>query len=146
VTRLCLMTIHMKKTLVLLLFAVCASSCATVPTGPLSPGEVRLLSMDIPGHEAIARKSHFDVFLRFQADGEPQIESTCFSWSADKPRCFKAKDVRLGTEPMIRQSLVAHEAGIYIITAYLLYTRDGKSLKSNEVGGHVTIGRKSKPQ
>ncbi len=137
----------MKKKLVLVVMVIwAASSCATIPTGPLSPGEVRLVGMDIPGHERIGRKSHFDVFLRFQADKDPQIESACFSWSGDRPRCFKAKDVLPGREPMIRESLLAYDAGIYVLKAYLLYNRDGKTVKSNEVSAPVTVGRKRKPQ
>ncbi len=127
--------------------AFLATSCATVPTGPLSSGEVRLLGMDIPGNEAIGRKSHFDVLIRFQSDApEPRIESACFSWSGDRPRCFKVKDVRTGTEPTIHQNLLANEIGRYVLRAYVTYTRDGVSQKSNEVGAPITVLHKKKRQ
>ncbi len=131
--------------LVIGILAFLATSCASVPTGPLSSGEVRLVGIEIPGNESIGRKSHFDVLLRFQSDDtDPKIENACYSWSGDRARCFKVKDVRTGTEPTIRQTLLANEIGRYVLRAYVTYIRNGTNQKSNEVGAAITVVNKKK--
>ncbi len=60
-------------------------SCATVPSGPLAPGEVRLIGMDIPHEEGIIRNLPFVVTIHFEVDGKPEIRRACFYWSGDGP-------------------------------------------------------------
>ena len=120
------------------------SSCATVPTGPLAPGEVRLLSIDIPGKEGVRAKSRFDVMINFQADGEPKIETACFSWSGDSPRCFEVKDVSYGSPGTVKIKLYTYDPGTYILKGYVEYIRDGKTEKSNVVSSPISIAKGGK--
>jgi hypothetical protein len=50
------------------------SSCATAPTGPIAPGEVRLLKTDIPHEGTIKRNLRFIVNINFEADGKPEVQ------------------------------------------------------------------------
>jgi len=120
------------------------SSCATVPTGPLASGEVRLLSMDVPGKESIKAKSRYDVIINFQADGEPKIETACFSWSGDSPRCFEVKDVSYGSPGTVKMKLYIYNPGAYILKGYVEYIRDGKTEKSNVVSSPISIAKGGK--
>jgi hypothetical protein len=115
------------------------SSCATVPTGPLASGEVRLLSMDVPEKERIRAKSRYDVIINFQADGKPEIETACFSWSGDGPRCFKVKDVTFGSPGTIKVKLYTYNSGVYMLEGYVVYIRDGKTEKSNVVSSFISV-------
>ena len=50
------------------------SSCATTPTGPVAPGELRLLKIDIPYEGSIKRSLRFVVNINFEADGKPEVQ------------------------------------------------------------------------
>jgi hypothetical protein len=120
------------------------SSCATVPTGPLASGEVRLLSMDVPEKERIRAKSRYDVIINFQADGKPEIETACFSWSGDEPRCYKPKEVKFGSPGTIKVQLYTFNPAEYILKGYVVYIREGKTQKSNVVGSAISVVKGSK--
>ena len=118
-------------------------SCATVPTGPLGLGELRLLSIDVPRNVGIKQKSSYEVGIHFKADGEPEIETACFSWSGDRPRCYKVHDVEFGSPGTIKVRLRTIEPGEYMLLAYVEYVRDGKKQKTNVVSSQILVkGRK----
>ena len=119
-------------------------SCATVPTGPLASGELRLLSMDVPEKENIRAKSRYDVIINFQADGKPEIETACFSWSGDRPSCYKVKDVEFGSPGTIKVRLRTNDPGVYILEGYVEYVRDGKTQKSNVVSSSISVAKGGK--
>jgi hypothetical protein len=66
-----------------------ASSCATVPIEPLASGGQRLLSIHVPMKEDIKVNFPFVVNINFEAEGEPQVKTACFSFSGDGPYCSK---------------------------------------------------------
>ena len=70
-----------------------ASSCATVPTGPLAPGELRLLGGGIPRSGAAYRGTPYEVEIAFKADAKPTIRRACFSfsWEGENPSCYAVK-------------------------------------------------------
>jgi len=73
------------------------SSCATVPTEPLTPGELRLLRLDVPGSQNIMNHTEYQVKIDFDADGKPEIKRICFYYSGNGPYCILKWNVSTGT-------------------------------------------------
>jgi hypothetical protein len=121
---------------ILLLF-----SCATVPTGPLGPGEVRLLRMDVPREGDIRLGFLFTVNFNFEADGRPEMRRACFFWSGDGPYCSKVTKVNYGSPGTIHVDLVANTTGHYFLESYIQYVQDGKTRSTNVVSTHIYIIR-----
>jgi hypothetical protein len=117
------------------------SSCATVPTGPLAPGEVRLLSIDVRRDEPISRYVSYAVNIIFEAKGEPQIKRACFYWSGDGPHCFEVTNVSLGLRGAFQLYLPGLEYGSYRLECYAEYIREGETRKTNVVGTQIAVGR-----
>jgi len=115
------------------------SSCATAPTGPINPGEVRLLKMDIPHEGTIKRNLRFIVNINFEADGKPEIRTACFNWSGDGPYCFKVTDVNYGSPGTIRVEPLARDYGSYALETYVLYIRDGKTQRTKIISTPINI-------
>lgn len=114
-------------------------SCATVPTGPLAPGELRLLSMDAPREGEMRLGIIFTVKINFEADGRPEIRRACFLWSGDGPYCSRAIKVSYGSPKTIYVDLLAGSTGQYFLEGYIQYIQDGKLRTTNVVGDHIYI-------
>jgi len=109
------------------------SSCATAPTRPLAPGEVRLLKMDVPLEGDTKRGLPFMVSIHFEAEGRPEIKRACFYMSGDGPYCFKITNVKYGHPGIIEVEIRPNQFGSYLLKGYVLYLRDGKTQLSNQV-------------
>lgn len=118
---------------------VLISSCATVPTGALAPGEVRLLRIDFPHEMDIQRGIPFAVNITFEAEGRPEIRTACFYWSGDGPYCFKVKDVSYGSPGTISVEPRAMSSGSYVMETYVLYIRDGKTQPTKIIRSPISI-------
>ena len=116
-----------------------SSSCATAPTAPIAPGEVRLLRIDVPNEVGIKRSLPFAVNIVFEADGKPQIKTACFSFSGDGPYCSKVLDVDYGSPGTISAEPRATMSGMYVLEVYVLYIRDGKTQPSKQISTPITI-------
>ncbi len=116
-----------------------AFSCATVKSGPLAPGEVRLIKMEIPHQESIVRNLPFVVTIEFEADGKPEIRRACFYWSGDGPFCFKVMGVSYGSPGTIRVEPRAKESGSQVLEAYVLYMKDGKTQPTKIISSRVQV-------
>jgi len=114
-------------------------SCATVPSGPLSPGEVRLIRMDVPHAEGIKENFPFVLIINFEADGKPEIKRACFYWSGDGPSCFKVIDVDYGSPGTIRVEPLARMDGSYVLETYVVYIRDGKTQPTKVIRSPIII-------
>ena len=115
------------------------SSCATAPTGPIAPGEVRLLKMDIPHEGTIKRNLRFMVNINFEADGKPEIKTACFNWSGDGPYCFKVADVKYGSPGTIIVEILARDSGSYGLETYVLYIRGGMTQRTKVISTQINI-------
>jgi len=115
------------------------SSCATVPTGALAPGEVRLLRIDFPHEMDIQRGIPFAVNITFLAEGRPEIRTACFYWSGDGPNCFKVKDVSYGSPGTINVEPRAMSSGSLVLETYVLYIRDGKTQPTKIIRSPIFI-------
>ena len=60
---------------------VATSSCAIFPKGIFSTGEVRLLSLNVPG--TIQEDVPYDVVVTFRDTGDANIRHACFRWLDD---------------------------------------------------------------
>ena len=119
-----------------------ASSCATVPSGPLAPGEVRLLSIGVPG-AGIEANTSFAVNIFFEPVGNPQVKRACFSESGEEPYCFDVSDVScltLGTKRAFQVYLPGVSVGSHRVECYAEYIRDGETRKTNVVFTQITAG------
>jgi hypothetical protein len=114
------------------------SSCATVPEGPLDPGEMRLLSLDVPENGNLKISISYPVTIRFKADGRPEVRRVCFMWSGEGPRCIRVKGgVQYGSEASLDVMFNAPE-GRHLLECYVEYVRDGKVRRTNTVSSYVT--------
>ena len=116
-------------------------ACATVPAGPLAPGELRLISLQAP--EGIQAKVPYDVVITFEANRVPQVSKTCFYWSGSIPRegpyCFPARDIEASLNGTFKVRLRTSNPGIYSLDGYAEYVRDGKATKTNEVSTKIYV-------
>lgn len=115
------------------------SSCATVPTGPLAPGEVKLLRIDVPYEGSIKRNLPFAVNIIFAADGKPEIKTACFYWSGDGPYCFKVLDVSYGSPGTINVEPRAKNSGSYVLETYVMYMEEGKTQRTKIIRSPIFI-------
>lgn len=118
-----------------------ASSCATVPTGPLASGELRLLKMQAP--ETIQAGVPYEVLITFESDGLPEITRACFFWTGAIPRegpyCFRVDDVKPGSPGSFKVSLRTRNPRGYTLDGYAEYLHDGRTERSNEVSAGIYV-------
>jgi len=115
------------------------SSCATVPTGPLASGELRLLSMHVPQREDIRLNFPFVVNINFEAEGKPEIRTACFYFSGNGPYCLKVTDVNYGSPGTIKVQVRAKNSGSHSLESYVYYLRDGKVQPTNVVNCNIRV-------
>ena len=108
------------------------SSCATVSKEPLEPGELRLLSMDVPENGNLKTNIEYRVSVKFKADGNPEIRRVCFSWSGDGPYCVRVKDVKYGSDAYVEVPINA-PYGQNRLECYVEYVQEGKIQRTNTV-------------
>jgi len=113
------------------------SSCVTVSTAPLVPGELRLLSMRVP--ETIIRGNPYAAFIIFEAEGEPQIKEACFSWSGEGPYCFNVMNAQYGSPGAFTVRLLTNNPGSYGLDCYVKYFREGKIKMTNQIGIQIYV-------
>jgi hypothetical protein len=119
-----------------------ASSCATVPKEPLASGEVRLLSIGVPG-AVLSAETSFPVNIFFEAVGNPQIKRVCFFESREGPYCFDVSDesyFTLGGKRAFQVYLPGVSAGSHRVECYAEYIRDGEARKTNVIFTLITAG------
>ena len=118
------------------------SSCATVPKEPLASGEVRLLSIGIPG-AGLEAETSFAVNIFFEAVGNPQIKRACFSESGEGPYCFDVSDasyITHGRKRAFQVYLPGLNVGSHRVECYAEYIRDGETRKTNMVFTQISAG------
>jgi hypothetical protein len=113
------------------------SSCATVPTEPLAPGEVRLLGLQMIGDPVVNIAVRVKVL--FEADGRPEIRRACVTWSGDGLSCVKVSDVEYGSPGSFSVWLVPRQRGSLVLQCYAEYPREGKAWPSNKVSTPVAV-------
>jgi hypothetical protein len=131
----------MARFLVILVVLFTVSSCATVSTEqkePLAPGELKLVSVQFPETGRIRQGMRYLVSIKFESDGKAEVRRACVYWDARGPNCFPIMDVSPG-ERVIRTDVVTPPNGYYIMKCYVLYVRDGKTIRSNMVETTVDV-------
>jgi len=66
------------KVVLLLVVLSLFSSCAYFPKGIFSPGELKLLDLNIPG--TMVEDLPYDVVVTFRSNGDAKITKACFRW------------------------------------------------------------------
>ena len=121
------------------IFLLGTFSCATLPKGPLVPGEVRLLSIDVPGAGIKANLS-FTVNVFFDSVGEPAITKVCFYESEEDQHCFDPSYFVLGTKRALQVHMPGFNTGSHRVECYAQYIRDGQTRKTNVIATQILIG------
>jgi len=116
-----------------------APSCVTVPTEPFIPGELRLLTIEVPGAESIGTSLHYLVKVTFESDGKSKIRKACFYWSGDGPYCHRVKEVDYGPPGTFRVWLRTDNPGFYRLECYVEYFRDGEIKVTNVISSQITV-------
>ncbi len=114
------------------------SSCATVPTEPPAPGEVRLLGVKFVEFTAIRKSLQYVVDIKFESDGQVEVTRACFYWDDHGPSCFRIMDIEYGTRT-IKTHVATPAPGTYILKSYVYYNKDGRILRSNMVQTSVEV-------
>ena len=116
------------------------SSCATVPTGPLGEGELRLSSIQVPENGSLKVGLKYWVTVNFEAAGSPEIKRACFTWSNDGPYCVdvNARDVKHFLSHANFQVPVVAPLGHSRLECYAEYIRGGRRQRTNSVSSLVT--------
>jgi len=117
-------------------------SCASVPTKPLAPGEMRLLSMQVPARDGAVADLLFEVKVTFEAEGKPEIKRGCFYWSGEGPYCFKVRDVTYGSPGSFSVWLRKDNPGPYILECYAHYVLNEEIRTTNAVRTQISVIRK----
>ncbi len=112
------------------------TSCATVPTEPLTPGELRLLRLSVPGSQSIRTLTDYQVNIYFEADSHPEIKRICFYYSGDGPYCVRKWEISSG---VITMWLRADRKGQHVLECQAEYVRDGKVQRTNSVATSVAF-------
>ena len=123
----------------LVLFMV--SSCATVSTEqrePLAPGGLRLISVQFPEAGRIRQNAKYPLDIKFESDGKVEIRRACLYWDDRGPNCFGIMDVSYGGG-IIRADVATPARGYYVIKCFVLYVRNGNTIRSNMVEATVEI-------
>jgi hypothetical protein len=115
------------------------ASCATVQTEPLASGELRLIGMEVSQREELRERLPFVVSVRFAADHNPEILKACFLWSGKGLTCSNIRDVNYGTPGVVRTQIISKGSGRYLLEAYLVYMREGKTQTTNVVGTNIRV-------
>jgi hypothetical protein len=76
------------------------------------------------------------VNINFEAEGEPEVRTTCFYFSRDGPHCFKVTDVNDGSPGTTRIQIHTKSPGSRLLECYILYIRDGKIRLTNVVSAY----------
>ena len=113
------------------------SSCSTAPKGPLEPGEMRLLSLNVPENGNLKVNIVYPLTIKFKADGHPEVRRACFTWSDDGLRCIPVKNVKYGSDAQLEVPFYA-PPGHHFLECYVEYVRDGKVRRTNTVSSYVT--------
>ena len=133
----------MKSTLISILTSLAIllviSSCATVPKEPLGPGEMRLLSLQLPDNGILKMYVEYYLTIKYQyeAQGKPEIRRVCFTWSGDGPYCMVATRFQYSSEYGIEVPIVARP-DVSRLECYVEYVREGKVRRTNTVLAYVT--------
>ena len=128
----------MKSLITILIGAVImllGSSCATVPSEPLGPGELRLLDMHVPSQVTVGFP--YELTIIFRADGKPEISKACCTRSDGGLSCFKPKNLKYGSPGNFTIQFLLAGPGSYTMECYAEYLRDGKTQRTNVVSSEV---------
>ena len=112
------------------------AACATVPTGPLKEGEVRVSSFNVPA--AKAGKPYKVVFGGIQKKGEVTITSACFTWEwtgGSESHCFGLTE----EDDRVTVGLTTMHGGNYNLRGHLRYLYKGNFKLSNEVSDRLNV-------
>ena len=116
-----------------------ASSCATMPKESLARGEVRLLSIDVPG-AGIKANISFPVNVFFEAVGEPEIQRACFYGSWNGPYCFNITYAAYGAKKSFQVHLPGVNTGSHRVECYIEYIRGGEIRRTNVIAAQILVG------
>ena len=114
---------------------IALTSCATGSSEqkePLGPGELRLVSAEFPDVGRIKQNVRYMATVKFESDGQVEMRRVCAYWDARGPYCVPVADVHYG-ERKIRADVATPALGYYLFKCYVLYVRDGKTIRSNMV-------------
>jgi hypothetical protein len=115
------------------------SSCSTVPTRPLAPGEVRLLGIDFRGGRSINAYESFVANISFEAEGKSEIKRACFYLSGEGPNCFDAMYITFEPRRTFQVQLPGMAPGSYTVTCYVEYIQNGETRKTNVVTTQILV-------
>jgi len=117
------------------------SSCATVPTEPLGPDELRLLDIQIPGAGRIKAGALYTINVRYETGGQPKIQRICYSLGGYEPKCSRATGIELGWVGTFQMDIGGNDIGPQPLEIYVEYIREGKIRRTNVVSTTVEVLR-----
>jgi hypothetical protein len=113
------------------------ASCSTVPRKPLAPGDMRLLSVDVPQSGSLSANVEYFVTIDFEANGNPEIRRAC-CYAGGRRECFNIRpdDVTYVFHPSFRVPIHV-PLGSSRLVCYVEYVTDGETRRTNTVGSYI---------
>ncbi len=115
------------------------SSCATVPTEPPAPGEVRLLGVKFAGFQPPKKALRYVVEIKFESDGQVDVTRACFYWDDNGPSCYNIMEISYGTRTISALIDTPPVPGNFVLRSYVQFIKDKRALRSNIVQTSVEI-------
>ncbi len=115
------------------------SSCATVPTEPMGPDELRLLGIQIPGAGRIKAGALYTINVRYESGGQPKVQRTCFSLAGYGPYCSKVTGMDLGLAGTFQMEVGGSDIGPQRLEIYIEYLREGRLRRTNAISTIVEV-------
>jgi hypothetical protein len=112
-----------------------------VPQKPISGGNLRLLSMEVPQSWGLSENVEYWATINFETDRKSaDIRRACFNFSGDGQSCVdvQAKDVTYGLRPCFRVPIHI-PVGTKRINCYAEYIRDGETQRTNTITYYVIV-------
>jgi hypothetical protein len=114
-------------------------SCATVPTEPLGPGEVRLLAVNFPDPGEVKQRGRCVVNIEFETAGNSEITRVYVGWGGSRSHYIDKINVNYANRLITVDIPTPDSVGSYGIKTYVYYARDGKIQQSNVVETSVNV-------
>jgi len=125
---------------VMLLTAAVVAGCATVPTGPLKEGEVRVQRLVVP--ESVRPGPYTVTFEGVEKErAEIVFQQACFTWQtsafSDGPYCSSPQED--AASKTVKVGLFTRNPNTYTLYGRLKYTHKGQPRESNTVRATLAV-------
>ena len=114
--------------------------CVTfsVPAAMAQSKQIKLTKLEVD--EKLTAGVGYDVGLRFEASGSPEVTEVCFLWSGEGPFCWKSFNVDKAAG-LIKTKARTGNPNKYTLTGFVRYRDGANTVESNRVSAPIDVRR-----